>query len=218
MRMPEKVAAFANFLGISEDAIHGSRRAVINPLVEQCGVDLGGGLVHEAWRIEHSEEVMPLILAEGTRRGPTGCRCTADTRRLLTAVEAGPGYAQGPASGRDPHGGGKFRDGDRKSLPLVVEGFQGDPQHLGSFFLNIQDQLSLSQPRLQACVLAFELSDPRRLVFVWLGRAFFGGRVVEETLACTLPAANCPSRKNTATSRRNKALNLTDCGAGIGLA
>jgi hypothetical protein len=49
VRMSEEVAAFANFLGLVEDAIHGSRRAVINAFVKQSGLDLGRGLIHEAF-------------------------------------------------------------------------------------------------------------------------------------------------------------------------
>jgi hypothetical protein len=47
--MSELVATLTNLLGIIENAIHGSSRAVINAFVEQGCVDLGRGLVHESW-------------------------------------------------------------------------------------------------------------------------------------------------------------------------
>jgi hypothetical protein len=134
VRMTEEVAAFTNLLGLVKDAIHGSRRAVINAVIKQSGLGLGWGLVHEAFRIEHIANTLPFGLGEGSRRGPAGRRCIADTRRLLPAVEAGPGYTQGLASGRDPHGRGEFRGSGHESLPSLSRVFRGIPKISEAFF------------------------------------------------------------------------------------
>jgi hypothetical protein len=95
------------------------------------------------------------------------------------------------------------------SLPAAGQALPGEINSLGSserfqfmlsctspspklawrnFFLNVQHQLRLSQPSLEACVLALELADPR-VVVGWRGSALLGGRVVEQALAALQTAS-----------------------------
>src|ERR1700689_3647388 len=68
-RMTELVAAFADLAVCGQDAIQGSDRAKIDALVEQGGVDLGGGQIDEpgcSQKIEHTATFFP---SKGTRGG-----------------------------------------------------------------------------------------------------------------------------------------------------
>src|ERR1700687_5024931 len=48
--MAQVIAAFTDFLVCSQDAVHGADRAMVDALVEQEGVELGGGLVRKHQR------------------------------------------------------------------------------------------------------------------------------------------------------------------------
>ena len=58
--MAELIAAFADFVVLVEDAIHGADRAVVDALIKQAGIDLGRRLVSEAWRMQQVQYRLPL--------------------------------------------------------------------------------------------------------------------------------------------------------------
>ena len=62
-------AAIADLLLRGEHAVHGALRAVIDPFVEQRRVDLRGGEVDEARRVEDVEHLLALPLAATPARG-----------------------------------------------------------------------------------------------------------------------------------------------------
>src|SRR4051812_1445211 len=47
-RVPQLIAAFADFIVVIEEAVHGADRAEVDALVEQGGVDLRRGEIGEA--------------------------------------------------------------------------------------------------------------------------------------------------------------------------
>ena len=58
--MAELVAAFANFVVLDEDAVHGADRAVVDAFIQQAGVDFGGCLVGEARRMQQVQHHLAL--------------------------------------------------------------------------------------------------------------------------------------------------------------
>ena len=73
--MAELGTAFADYAGLSEDAVPGSDRAEVEILAQQPGVDFGGRLVGEAGRLQQVED--SLLLRRG--EGPWGfCALTGD--------------------------------------------------------------------------------------------------------------------------------------------
>src|SRR5260370_27759998 len=68
--MPELITALSNFSVLGQEAIHRTLRAEIRALVEQGGVDLGGGQVHEAGLVQPREHRALLVGGQGTRRAP----------------------------------------------------------------------------------------------------------------------------------------------------
>jgi hypothetical protein len=59
------VAAIADFAVFVEQAVHGADGTEVGPLVQQRGVDLGWGLVGEAFGVERHD-----LLALRGREGP----------------------------------------------------------------------------------------------------------------------------------------------------
>jgi hypothetical protein len=53
--MAQLVTAFADLLVRRENTIHGPDRAEIDALIEQAGIDLGGGLIGKARRAQQVE-------------------------------------------------------------------------------------------------------------------------------------------------------------------
>src|SRR5258708_31608278 len=76
--MPQLLAPLSDFLTSCQDAVHGADRAMVDALVEQASVDLGGGLIGEARRMQKVPHGL-------TFRGPQG------TSRLRPRARDGPG-------------------------------------------------------------------------------------------------------------------------------
>ena len=55
--MPQLLTPLKHFLAFGQDAVHGADRAVVDALVEQASVDLGGGLIGEARLVQKVETV-----------------------------------------------------------------------------------------------------------------------------------------------------------------
>lgn len=97
--MLELVAAFTDLTVFNEDAVHGAQGTDKGALIEQSGVDLGGGLIDEARAIEGVEHLLLFVRGEGAwGRGPGRRRFCG---RVFPAVEGGPGDIQSLAQGLD---------------------------------------------------------------------------------------------------------------------
>ena len=64
--------AFVDFPVLAKGAVHGSDRAMVEPLVEQSGVDFSGRLVGKVWRMQQIED--GLLLRCGQCSGGFGAR------------------------------------------------------------------------------------------------------------------------------------------------
>src|SRR5664279_2003666 len=83
-RQAELIAAFADFVVLVEDAVHGADRAVVDTLIEQAGVDFGRRLVGEARRMQQVQH--HLLLWGGQRAG--GPRPRTGLRRQCDQTSA----------------------------------------------------------------------------------------------------------------------------------
>ena len=95
--MAELIAAFADFVVLVKDAIHGADRAVVDALIEQAGVDFGRRLVGEARRVQQIQH--DLLLRTTQRAGRLRSRATDRRRR------GKPGTPALHAGTRDPKRG-----------------------------------------------------------------------------------------------------------------
>ena len=62
-RMPSLVAPFSHFIVGSQEPIHRSQRAQVNPFIEQAGMDLSGRLVNIALTMQEVQHLLLLPLA-----------------------------------------------------------------------------------------------------------------------------------------------------------
>src|SRR5450432_2633245 len=84
------IAALADLLRSVQKAVHRANRAEIAVFVEQCGVDFGGSLIDEPFRVQGVENGPPLLSREGSwRRGPQ-LLLAGTIRHLAMTVERGP--------------------------------------------------------------------------------------------------------------------------------
>src|SRR5882724_2586217 len=134
--MAQLIASFADFLTCGQDAVHGADRAVIGALVEQAGVDLGGGLVGEARRaqeVDHGLAFQHAERASRARPGPTHGRWPGEIGALT--VDASARQAQGRAGASGQTGRRRQRDErvhhDSPSLSDVASGI---PSSAATFF------------------------------------------------------------------------------------
>jgi hypothetical protein len=101
--MTELVASFANLIVVVENAVHGAQRAEPLALVEQRGVYLGRRQVHEAWLVEHRQNLLALLGWQGTRLWRAGLlafgRCGL---RVHSPVVRRTREPEGEASWRNP--------------------------------------------------------------------------------------------------------------------
>src|SRR5712692_1537555 len=138
-RMTQLVAAFADFLLLVQDAIHGAPVAHIRLLVQQRGIHLARGLVLEPLAVQHHPHLLFFGGAEGTRRGRRrrgwGERY-AQRWRLLGAVETAARYVQRLTGGCGPDGGGELlRELDHFHGSVSLDS-SGIPSNCASFFWN----------------------------------------------------------------------------------
>jgi len=131
-------AALADFTVLSKDAVNGSDRAEVEILVEQAGVDFGGRLVGEAWRVQQVEDA--LLLRGAGRDGVAGWRARRPSHRRPRSPSRGPA--------------GSLRA--LWSLPVVARR-QRQPQPLRHFFLNLDDGLGAGQPPGETGMVALQL-------------------------------------------------------------
>lgn len=97
--MLELVAAFTDLTVFNEDAVHGAQGTEKGALIEQSGVNLGGGLIDEARAIEGVEHLLLFVRGEGAWGCGPGRRRFCG--RIFPAVEGGPGDIQSLAQGLD---------------------------------------------------------------------------------------------------------------------
>ena len=105
-RMAQLIAALADLLVCAQDAVHGADRAVVDALVEQAGIDLGGRLVGEArcaQKVEHRLAFHGGQRARGLGRGATRRR---PGQTGAPAVNAGARHVQGCAGAGGQAGAG----------------------------------------------------------------------------------------------------------------
>ena len=95
--MGQLVTALTNLVVGGQDAIHGADRAEIDTLVEQGGVDLGGGVVHEAVFVQHRQNPNTLGGCHGARL--SAARGWPLDRPMTETMEGGPRQPQGRAHG-----------------------------------------------------------------------------------------------------------------------
>jgi hypothetical protein len=81
-----------------EDAVHRALRGEVGALVEQRGIDLCGGVVHEARVVELREDGGPLVIRQGQDRLGTR-RPSRLLPGVAMAVGGGAADPQGPAGG-----------------------------------------------------------------------------------------------------------------------
>jgi hypothetical protein len=70
--MPQLLAPLPDFLGCGQEAVHGADRAVVDALVEQAGIDLGGRLIGEARRVQKVQHDLAFDGGQGTERFRSG--------------------------------------------------------------------------------------------------------------------------------------------------
>jgi hypothetical protein len=62
---------------------------VINPFIEECGLDLRRSLIDEAWRVENVENTLAFRAGERPRRRTSRLGYFRRTRSLLASVVPG---------------------------------------------------------------------------------------------------------------------------------
>jgi hypothetical protein len=87
--MLQLVATFTDLVCVVQNAVHGPRGTVINPFVEECGLDLSRSLIDEAWRVENVENALAFRAGERPRRRASRLRHFRRTRSLLASVVPG---------------------------------------------------------------------------------------------------------------------------------
>ncbi len=186
--MAQLLAAFADFTMLAEDKIHDADRAVVDPFIEQSGVDFGRGLVGKRGACNTSSTTCccgTLNARAGLGRGrSTACGAVSLARLRYTLARETPNAAQAAAvmllSARVPQ---------RPRSRRVAAGRQRDAQQRRNFFLNVDDDFGRCQAQREAGVVG-----PSDSQFgyqrVGLGgpRAALGGNLCTVGAGVTLPA------------------------------
>jgi hypothetical protein len=115
-RVPQLIAPLAQFAVLFEQPVHGARRADVDALVQQGGVDLVRRLVHEAWRMQKRQGGLAFRVGESPRRLGRWGDGTGLGPWHACPVEAGPRKIQG-AAGRRAADRGRQLSGCRHELP-----------------------------------------------------------------------------------------------------
>src|ERR1700675_1333933 len=136
--MAQVIAAFTGFLVGSQDAVHGADRAMVDALVEQDGVDLGGCLVgktRRAQKVEYGSTFHDSQRAPWARPGPKRGQRPGQTG--TPTVDAGARHVQGRAGAGGQTGSRRQRDDrcrhDLSSLSGVASGI---PSRAATFLRN----------------------------------------------------------------------------------
>src|SRR3954465_919614 len=88
--MAALVAALADLALFGQDAIQGADRAKIDALVQQGGIDLGGGQIDEPGGSQNIEHTAALFYSKGTRRREPGGPCRRWPKEACAgAIDAG---------------------------------------------------------------------------------------------------------------------------------
>src|SRR6202140_845155 len=134
--MAQVIAAFTDFPVGSQDAVHGADRAMVDALVEQDGVDLGGCLVGKTRRgqkVEDGPTFPDSQRAPWARPGPKRGQRPGQTG--TPTVDAGARHVQGRAGAGGQTGSRRQRDDrcrhDLSSLSGVASGI---PSRAATFF------------------------------------------------------------------------------------
>jgi len=142
-RVSQLVASLADFLPRVQDAVHRAGSSRDLALIQKCRINLGRSLVGKRLAVKHVENLLPLLLAERPRRrGPwRGC----GLGRLRRTVPIGASRGARPNCDRPlpcPPAERVLRWLSWLA-PVVVWRWQGNPQHLREFFLDLDDRLGL---------------------------------------------------------------------------
>src|ERR1700693_5445942 len=134
--MAQVIAAFTDFLVGGQDAVHGADRAMVDALVEQDGVDLGGCLVgktRRAQKVEYGSTFHDSQRAPWARPGPKRGQRPGQTG--TPTVDPGARHVQGRAGAGGQTGSRRQRDDrcrhDLSSLSGVASGI---PNRAATFF------------------------------------------------------------------------------------
>src|SRR5258708_12179984 len=79
--MPQLLAPLSDFLTSCQDGVHGADRAMVDALVEQASVDLGGGLIGEERRVEMVDDGLRVFDNTATSRLPPRAAVASLPRR-----------------------------------------------------------------------------------------------------------------------------------------
>src|ERR1700692_3944410 len=125
--MAQVIAAFTDFLVGSQDAVHGADRTMVDALVEQDGVDLGGCLVSKtrrAQKVEYGSTFHDSQRASWARPRPKRGQRPGQTG--TPTVDAGARHVQGRAGAGGQTGSRRQTDDrprpDLSSLSGVASG------------------------------------------------------------------------------------------------
>ena len=114
-RVAQLIAPFAHFAVLLQQSIQGARRADVDALVEQSGMDLVWRLIHEPLRMQMLQRGLALSVGESPRRlGPWGQGAGLRTWRSRP-VEGDPRKIQS-AAGRRAANRGRQLNGRRHEL------------------------------------------------------------------------------------------------------
>ena len=186
--MAQLLAAFADLAVLSEDAIHGADRAVVDAFIEQGGVDFGRRLIGEARRVQQIQH--HLLLRIGQRPG----RLRSLARRSPAARPDGSAGAARwrakPQARRRPRRScrGAARVPRRPRSRLVVVGRQRDAQQRRNFFLDVDDGFGARQAQRETGIVASATAATSAAS--GLGSAVFGPRLAGAS-APKAPASRC---------------------------
>src|SRR5271163_3882224 len=133
--MAQVIAAFADFLVGSQDAVHGADRAMVDALVKQDGVDLGGCLVGKtrgAQKVEYGSTFHNGQRPPWARPGPTRRRRPGHAGALT--VDAGARDVHSRAGAGDQTGRHQRDDRIHHDLSSPSGVASGIPSRAATFF------------------------------------------------------------------------------------
>src|ERR1700683_4605969 len=134
--MAQVIAAFTDFLVCSQDAVHGADRAMVDALVEQDGVDLGGCLVSKtrrAQKVEYGSTFHDSQRASWARPRPKRGQRPGQTG--TPTVDAGARHVPGRAGAGGETGSRRQRDDRRRHDLSSLSGVaRGIPSRAATFF------------------------------------------------------------------------------------
>ena len=158
--MAELVAAFTDFAVFGQDAIQGSDRAKRDALVEQGGIDLGGGLVDEPGGSQNIAHTAAFFRAKAARwRVPDGLCGERPEQACAGAIDAGAGQSESgagachEAAARGQGDGGPHHEISSHSAVAI-----GIPSKAATFF-DSDDRFGVFKPLTQPGVFAAKLAE-----------------------------------------------------------